>query len=253
MFKTVPHSYDGETTEYRLLLKNIPDDKLPYISILTPTKNRKSLFHIAIYCFKNFNYPQSKLQWIIMDDSDNGDDLRDILPKDDRIKYLKVNTNQKLTIAKKRNFMMRYAKHNIIMNMDDDDYYIPESIRARAKVLKTYPKINMVGCCNICCYNSIDDTYLMLKTDKIAEASMMFRKRFWKRRKWNEKVKMGEGILFTDKRHLECMIIPYNFVLYVINHKSNITGQMRNSKGVKLKNGLIPNYIKDVLIKIDSK
>ncbi len=247
MIKEVPHRYNKDTNEYTMLLKNIPDNKLPGVSILTPTKNRKTLFKIAIYCFLNFDYPVDKIQWIIMDDSDNGDNLLDILPNDERIKYIKVNTQRKLSIAYKRNYMMKYAKYNLIMNMDDDDYYIPESIKAKVKVLMTYPKINMIGSSNLCCYNTEDDTYIMVNTDKLAEASMMFRKKFWEKRMWNEKVKIGEGIIFTRNRKRECMYIPYNFNLIVINHKTNITGRIRHTSGKQLQTQLIPNDVLDIL------
>ena len=52
---------------------------------MTPTANRRDLFKLAIYNFKNIDYPKEKIEWIIIDDGT--DSIRDMLPEDDRIKY----------------------------------------------------------------------------------------------------------------------------------------------------------------------
>jgi glycosyltransferase involved in cell wall biosynthesis len=60
-------------------------ENLPKVSIVTPTYNKKTFLSIAIQNFLSFDYPKDKLEWIILDDSDES--VRDILPNDSRIKY----------------------------------------------------------------------------------------------------------------------------------------------------------------------
>ena len=95
---------------------------------------------MAIRNFENFNYPKEKLEWIIIDDTpEDLDQIDDILPTDDRIKYLKIKgIKQKLTVAHKRNLGVAKASNDIIIHMDDDDYYPPESVIARVKALIKY-------------------------------------------------------------------------------------------------------------------
>ena len=219
-----PHNYNKETGDYKLILSNISNEKLPKISILTPTKNRKKLFPLAIHCFKNFIYPKEKIEWVIVDDSNDGTDLKDILPNDKRIKYFKINTKKSLTVAMKRNLCVKYSKNDILVNMDDDDYYTPESLLARVKVLVSNPKINMVGCGITCCYEMNTKKYFLSGSKtQYAEATMTFRKSFWEKRKFNNKDIYGEGINFIKNRKQECCKIPFSFVMCVINHKKNMT------------------------------
>jgi glycosyltransferase involved in cell wall biosynthesis len=41
---------------------------LPFVSVLTPTFNRRSFIPYLIECFKDQDYPQEKMEWIILDD-----------------------------------------------------------------------------------------------------------------------------------------------------------------------------------------
>ena len=60
-------------------------ENLPKVSIITPTYNKKSFFPLAINNFLSFDYPEDKLEWIILDDGE--ENVKDTLPKDNRIKY----------------------------------------------------------------------------------------------------------------------------------------------------------------------
>jgi len=248
-----PFEYNKETKDYKLKLDYFEDDQLPYVSILTPTKNRKKLFPIAIECFNNFIYPKEKIEWIIVDDSDDGSSLVDILPNDSRIKYKKINTKKKIPVSMKRNLCAKFASHDILIHMDDDDYYTPISILSRVKVLMTYPKINMVGCGIIRCYDVKQKVYYDAGgANTLAEATMAYRKSFWKKKQFNNKIELGEGILFLKDRKDECYQIPHDFVMCAINHKGNMTGSIRRVNDTKyhLDIQLLPDEILELIEKI---
>ena len=81
-----------ETHQVKLKLPYVSDEELPFVSIVTPTKNRKFIFDLPIYNFTHFNYPAHKLEWVIID---NGtENLEDILPDDKRIKYITVEPDK---------------------------------------------------------------------------------------------------------------------------------------------------------------
>ena len=71
---------------------------------------------------KKIDYPEDKFEWIIIDDSENKK-LENLLPKKNNIKYLPLN--EKMTIGEKRNIAVKNAENDIIICMDDDDYYPP--------------------------------------------------------------------------------------------------------------------------------
>ena len=99
--------------------------KHPFVSVCTPTFNRRPFIPIIIKCFENQTYPKDKMEWIIIDDgTDKIEDLVTHLPY---VKYFKYD--EKMTLGKKRNISNEKAKGDIIVYMDDDDYYPPDRVK----------------------------------------------------------------------------------------------------------------------------
>jgi glycosyltransferase involved in cell wall biosynthesis len=98
----------------------------PFVSVCTPTFNRRPFIENMFQCFRNQNYPKDRLEWIIVDDGT--DKIGDLIAKSKipQIKYLTLP--EKVTLGTKRNFMHKHAKGTIIVYMDDDDYYPPDRI-----------------------------------------------------------------------------------------------------------------------------
>lgn len=233
--RTPEHSIrDGN---YVLKLPNYNEHDLPKVSIITPTYNRRKLFCMAVRNFENFIYPKNKLEWIIIDDTPESvdDPLDDILPLDDnRIRYVKIKNDEKqLTVAHKRNIGADKATGDIIIHMDDDDYYPPESVLCRVKVLMKYSeqKIFCVGSTVIGTYDLVSGKSSMSSDGPISlsEASMAYTKDFWRVRNFDSSVIKGEHKAFTEGRLEHIMDIPYSFIIIGINHKTNITGGLRNN------------------------
>ncbi len=248
-----PNDYNEKTRDYRLKLKEIDDKDLPYVSILTPTKNRRKFFKMAVHSFLNFDYPKEKLEWVIVDDSDDGTTLKGILPRDKRIKYVRKKTKRKIPVGEKRNMCIKYASHDVFINMDDDDYYVPCSIKSRVKVLLTYPNINIVGCGLVCCYDLEHKAFYHVGSNySLAEASMCFRRKFWEERSF-DKVVMGEGNKFLKHRKEQAMAIPYSFIMFVMNHSGNITSseRKRNNPNAFIHNFQLPQPVMKILNSIE--
>ena len=220
------------TPEGYCILKSIPidDHDLPNVSIITPTYNRKFLFPIALRNFYFFDYPKDKMEWIICDDGEQ--DLKPIIPNDDRIKYVKVNVDGKLNVSQKRNLCIQHTTHDIIVHMDDDDYYFPHSLKSRVKTLLKYKNKKCVSSKNMGYYHLIDN-YSFLKGcyDQhnnliyIPEASMAYYKSFWKERNFDERVASGEFIHFLKDRFDQLITIPYEFNMIAFTHNNNTCAQ----------------------------
>jgi len=219
--------------QYSLKLPPIPMEDLPNVSIVTPTFERRDLFSIALWNFQGFYYPKEKLEWIILDDSINEmKGIEDLLPRNDpRIRYYHFDVKKPMTIAKKRNIGADLAKHDIIVHMDDDDFYPGESILARVKVLLKYQKdgVECVGCSKIGVYDLIHNAS-SLSTDgdlSISEASMAYFKKFWEEREFNEADERGEYRSFINGRFDRIIDIPYSFVIIALSHNMNFTEKKR--------------------------
>ena len=114
----------------------LTDSELPTVSIITPTFNRPEFFKLAILNFNSFDYPRDKIEWIIVDDSDNNETEKQLPPVESRSKYNinyirpSVQADKLMSIGEKRNLAIRNSKNDIIVCMDDDDY-CPEYLRNR--------------------------------------------------------------------------------------------------------------------------
>ena len=98
----------------------------PFVSICTPTFNRRPFIPVMLECFRNQTYPKDRMEWIIVDDGT--DKVKDLIDAANikQIRYFSVD--EKMSLGKKRNYMHSFVKGTIIVYMDDDDYYPPERV-----------------------------------------------------------------------------------------------------------------------------
>ncbi len=215
----------NENKEIILKLPKLSYEELPHVSIITVTYNRKNIFPLAIRNWELFEYPRDKLEWIIVDDSENGDNLTDILPKSKEINYFKLKTTGRLSIGQKRNFGIENAKYEYIAFMDDDDYYPQSSIYARIALLLKYKQYDLVGVTDLDIYDIVNDFSARITNRPfVSEASMAFKKSFWKERKFPAKFStLGEGHPFLKNRRNRVIKMPSCFNIIAMTHSNNYT------------------------------
>jgi len=124
--------------------------KKPFVSICTPTFNRRPFIKNMIQCFMNQTYPKSRLEWIIIDDGH--DKVEDIFLEANipQVKYFKYDT--KMTLGKKRNLMHEKSSGSILVYMDDDDYYPPTRVEHAVERLQGDKKAICAGSSTIHVY-----------------------------------------------------------------------------------------------------
>jgi len=86
------------------------------------------------------------MEWIILDDGT--DPIGDLIPPRDPtlppIHYRQISEG-KQTLGRKRNLMHEMTKGDILVYMDDDDYYPPERVSHAVDTLTLYPKALCAG------------------------------------------------------------------------------------------------------------
>ena len=120
---------------------NSKNNKLPFVSVCTPTFNRRPFIPIMLKCFNNQTYPKDKIEWIIIDDGT--DKIEDLVKYHPNVKYFKYE--DKMTLGKKRNLMHEKSSGDIIVYMDDDDYYPPTRISHAVEMLTNNSKALCAG------------------------------------------------------------------------------------------------------------
>lgn len=131
-------------------LKNNDGKFLPFVSICTPTFNRRPFISTMIECFNNQTYPRNRMEWIIVDDGT--DKISDLIwgANIPEIKYFSLE--KKMNLGEKRNFMHSKTKGSIIVYMDDDDYYPPERVEHAVERLVNNPQAFCAGSSEIYIY-----------------------------------------------------------------------------------------------------
>lgn len=120
----------------------------PLVSICTPTFNRRPFIPMMIKCFEHQTYPKDRMEWIIIDDGT--DKIEDLVKDIPQVKYYKYD-NQ-MILGKKRNLMHEKCSGDIIVYMDDDDYYPPERVSHSVEMLISHPKALCAGSSEIYIY-----------------------------------------------------------------------------------------------------
>ena len=128
----------------------------PFVSVCTPTYNRRKFIPQLIRCFKAQTYPKQLMEWIVIDDGE--DSVEDLFKGVECVKYTRVE--KKMKLGRKRNYMHEKSKGEIIVYMDDDDYYPPERVNHAVNRLRAVPRALAVGSSIVYIYfNDLDKIY----------------------------------------------------------------------------------------------
>lgn len=208
----------------------------PPISVLTLTYNRRNFIDLAFLNLLVTDYPLNKLQWVIVDDSD--DPARGVL---DKIKAFEsrepgfeityVPMTKKRSIGYKRNKAVQHAKHGICVNMDDDDVYPSSSFRRRVAWLQAFPEAKVVGCTMIAMYDlqkgiSAVNTppWALPQCQRVSEASFCFWKAYALEHPFpDQQQSEGEAFIPEGAAFLE---IPPQQIVVALNHGTNTSGRV---------------------------
>ena len=122
-------------------LSNDIKNKYPLVSLCTPTFNRRPFIPAMIKCFQHQDYPKNRIEWIIIDDGT--DKIEELIAHIPQVKYFKYD--KKMSLGEKRNLMHDKSSGDILVYMDDDDYYPPERISHAVQKLKENPNALCAG------------------------------------------------------------------------------------------------------------
>jgi O-antigen biosynthesis protein len=97
--------------------------RLPLVSCIMPTYNRRPFVPLALSYFESQDYPNKEL--IVLDDG--SDPVGDLVEGLAGVRYLRLPA--RVTIGAKRNQGCAEAQGEIVAHWDDDDWYAPDRLR----------------------------------------------------------------------------------------------------------------------------
>ena len=134
------------------LMQQMQQMQPPFVSVCTPTFNRRPFIAAMMQCFNHQTYPRDRMEWIIVDDGT--DPIDDLVSQHPCVQYFRLG--EKISLGKKRNMMHEKARGDIIVYMDDDDYYPPERVSHAVNTLLDHRKrktgIKLAGSSLMCIY-----------------------------------------------------------------------------------------------------
>ena len=225
---------------------------LPFVSIVTPTYNRRRFIPSLIKMIQQQTYPRDRMEWLIYDDGQEAiGDLIDAAKADLPVtRYF--FSEDKLTLGEKRNKLNEEAQGEIIVAMDDDDYYFPERVSAAVTALQNAPAVDLAGSSKVFMY--FTDTKEIYEIGPYfpkhaTNGTMAWRKRYAMSRRYDETVAFAEEKSFLEGyKNMLVQLNPWR-VMLVMSHSDNTFDktQLRNSENPLFKktNLKLKEFIKD--------
>ena len=228
----------------------------PFVSVLTPTYNRRKFIPALIECYKSQTYPSNRMEWIILDDGQ--DSVEDIFMEAAKtipnLRYIRENKKQ--LIGYKRNRLHKEAKGDIFVCMDDDDYYHPERVSHAVTKLQQDPKIQLAGSSVLFMYYT--DVKVILKLgpygpNHATNGTMAMKASYAKTHFYDETVTHAEEVSFLERyKHPMVQLDPFK-VMLVISHTENTFDkkrfltkeQLETNPYLKMTQYKIKDFIKD--------
>ena len=194
----------------------------PFVSVCTPTFNRRPFIATMLECFRHQTYPKDRMEWIIVDDGT--DCVQDLIEaaKIDQIKYVRLP--QRVPLGKKRNVMHSYVRGEFVVYMDDDDYYPPERVEHAVETLQKNPWA-------MCAGSSVLHIYFK-HLDKILEfgpygkfhataGTFAFRKKMLADSAYQDEAALGEEKFFLKDYTVPLVQLDPFKVILVFSHPHN--------------------------------
>jgi glycosyltransferase involved in cell wall biosynthesis len=164
------------------------------------------------------------MEWIVLDDgSEKVEDI--FLQYKDKLPMLRyIYDPEKKNIGAKRNRLNKEAIGEIMVAMDDDDFYFPERVSAVVNAFKKFPKTDLAGTSEVFMYYSdIKAIYKLgpYNSNHATNGTMAWRSSYAKTHLYDETVTHAEERSFLDNyKHPMIQLDPMK-VMLVMSHSEN--------------------------------
>jgi len=193
---------------------------VPFVSICTPTFNRRPFIPFIKKCIENQEYPKSRIEWIIIDDGT--DPIGDLVEDIEYVKYFYYS--DKMLLGKKRNLMHSKCSGDIIIYMDDDDYYPKDRVSHSVKTLLENPDYLIAGSSEMHIYfDSRNAVYQCgpYKDYHATAATFAFKKELLLQTSYNEENALAEERHFLKNYTIPLKQLDTQKSIMVFSHKHN--------------------------------
>ena len=246
-------------------------DTLPNVSIVVLMDEYTELIPIFLNNYNSLEYPKDKLEWIIIDDSDNSN--MDLFPLEENVIYIHMNNSKEylekidfkekdeeknkflkdyflktntLPNGFKRDYGVGLTEHEYILHLDFDAHYDPKVLKRKLKFLQK-SKLECIYCDSMLCYFN-DKIYKTEESLRAFEGTLLHTKGFWKKGGFDWHVLYNEANAFHyNKGNDRKMENYYDCIKFINMHNVNDY----QYKEIKLEGKEInkPDFLKTIVLK----
>jgi glycosyltransferase involved in cell wall biosynthesis len=162
------------------------------------------------------------MEWIILDDGQ--DKVGDLFAAQNIPNLRYIPLDEKLTIGAKRNRLNKESKGEIIIAMDDDDYYPPERVNHVVMSFANNKDIQLAGSSEIFMYYSdIKQIFKLGPYNKnhATNGTMAWRASYARKHLYDETVTHAEEQSFLDHYKYPMIQLVPQKVMLVMSHSEN--------------------------------
>lgn len=223
--------------------KKVSANGKPFVSVCTPTYNRRKFIPQLIKCFEQQTYPKQLMEWIVIDDGE--DSVEDLFKDVECVKYFRVE--EKMKLGRKRNYMHEKSKGEIIVYMDDDDYYPPDRVTHAVDRLRARPKALASGSSIVFIYfNDLDKIYQFgpYGPNHSTAGTFAFKRELLKETKYDDDAEIAEEKAFLKNYSIPFAQLDPRKVILVLAHQFNTFDKRKLLKNPH------PMFVKETKLKV---
>ena len=229
------------------------EKELPLVSICTPTFNRRPFIPFIKKCIELQTYPKSRIEWIIIDDGT--DPIGDLVADIEYVKYFYYS--DKMLLGKKRNLMHKKCSGDIIVYMDDDDYYPKDRVSHAVETLLQNPQYLVAGSSEMHVYFDSRNTVYQCgpyKEYHATAATFAFKKELLLETSYNEENALAEERHFLKNYTIQLKQLDTQKSIMVFSHKHNSLNKEKlldnmDATKTKLSRFKVDDFIDDAELK----
>jgi len=198
----------------------------PLVSVCTPTYNRRAFIPALIQCFEAQTYPRELLEWVVVDDGN--DPVKDLFEGVEGVKYYR--SEERMNLGFKRNFMHSKANGEILVYMDDDDYYPPDRVLHAVNKLRSRPNIMIAGSSKMHIYfKDYDKIYQFgpYGPNHATAGTFAFKKELLKLTSYDDNATVSEERFFLKDFTIPMIQLEPKKTILVFAHSDNTFDKMR--------------------------
>jgi glycosyltransferase involved in cell wall biosynthesis len=188
------------------------------------------------------------MEWIIIDDGT--DKIEDLVSHIPQVKYFKYD--EKMTLGKKRNIANEKATGDIIVYMDDDDYYPPERISHAVETLQKNPDFLIAGSSEMHIYfDSKNKIYQCgpYRQYQSTAATFAFRIELLSQTNYDDNLALAEENKFTKGYTIPLIQLNSLKSILVLSHKHNSLNKEKLLENPEQTKTIISPYSVDDFVK----